>query len=151
MSASVVPASLDGLVTVVDGEPHLVGSRCGDCGTDTFPVHASCPRCGGEHVAPVTLPDRGTVWTWTVQRFAPKAPFRVPKAFAPFAVAYVDLGTVRVEGRLAGKAVDAWTIGDAVRLVVGPLDDGDPQWQAYWFEPAAGAPGPSASTAGEHR
>jgi uncharacterized protein len=136
MSASVVPSNLDGLVTSVDGSPHLVGSRCDVCATDTFPVQASCPRCGSEHVGPATLPSSGTVWTWTVQRFAPKPPYRAPKVFAPFALAYVDLGTVRVEGRLAGKPVDAWRIGDAVRVVVGPQDDGDPDRSAFWFEPA---------------
>ena len=71
-----------------------------------------------------------------MQRFAPKAPFRAPKVFTPFALAYVDLGTVRVEARLAGKAVESWKIGDAVRLAVGPLDVDDPSWLAFWFEPA---------------
>ncbi len=135
MDGSDVQSNLDGLVTVTDGGPHLVGSRCGECTTDTFPAQASCPRCSSQAVGPVTLPTTGTVWTWTVQRFAPKAPFRAPRVFTPFALAYVDLGTVRVEARLAGKAVESWKIGDAVRLAVGPLDTDDPSWQAFWFEP----------------
>jgi uncharacterized OB-fold protein len=137
MSAPAGSSRLDGLLTEVDGQPHLAGSHCETCGTDTFPVQASCPRCGSEAVGPVTLPTTGTVWTWTVQRFAPKPPFQAPKVFEPFAVAYVDLGTVRVEGRLDGKAADAWKIGDAVRLVVGPLDASDPAGEAYWFEPTS--------------
>ena len=83
----------------------------------------------------VFLATEGTVWTWTVQRFAPKAPFRTPAKFQPYAVGYVDLGTVRVETRLAGKAVDSWKIGDSVRLVVGPMNATESDWQAFWFEP----------------
>jgi uncharacterized protein len=135
MTASDVLSNLTGLVALEADGPHLIGSRCADCTTDTFPVQESCPRCGSEAIDPVVLPAVGTIWTWTVQRFAPKPPFRAPTSFAPFAVAYVDLGTVRVETRLAGGPVDDWKIGDAVRLVVGPLPDNDPHWQAYWFEP----------------
>jgi uncharacterized OB-fold protein len=41
----------------------------------------------------VTLPAEGTLWTWTVQRFAPKSPPYVPPVdgFRPFAVGYVEL------------------------------------------------------------
>ena len=46
-----------------------------------------------------TLPAEGTLWTWTVQRFAPKSPPYVPPAdgFRPFALGYVELDSgVRV-------------------------------------------------------
>lgn len=35
----------------------------------------------------------GTLWTWTVQRFAPKSPPYVPppEGFRPFAVGYVEV------------------------------------------------------------
>jgi uncharacterized protein len=135
VTGTTVPPHLDGLLTVVDGRPHLVGSRCEACATETFPPQTSCPRCGGEAAHPVALADHGTVWTWTVQRFAPKPPFRAPNVFEPFALAYVDLGTVRVEARLAGKPVDAWKIGDEVRLAFGSVAaDG---WEAFWFEVVA--------------
>ena len=41
----------------------------------------------------VTLPAEGTLWTWTVQRFAPKSPPYVPPSggFEPFALGYVEL------------------------------------------------------------
>ena len=55
-------------------------------------------------MAPVELADRGTLWTWTVQAFEPKAPYRVPDAgFTPYGVGYVDLGDVIVESRLVGR------------------------------------------------
>ena len=45
----------------------------------------------------VTLPAEGTLWTWTVQRFAPKSPPYVAggatgaDGFRPFALGYVEL------------------------------------------------------------
>ena len=135
--------SLGGLVEWTDGRPALVGGRCTSCGTHAFPAPSACARCGGGAVEPVALPSSGTVWTWTVQRLPPKPPFRGPDPFEPFAVGYVDLGPVKVEARLDGKAPDAWTIGDRVELAVGPLpgedaDDADARW-TFAFRPHAGA------------
>ena len=42
-------------------------------GTVAFPA-GPCPRCRGRD-PDRALPDRGTVWTWTVQDFEPKAPY----------------------------------------------------------------------------
>jgi uncharacterized OB-fold protein len=69
-------------------------------------------------MAPHALPDSGTVWTWTVQGFAPKPPY-VPPAdgFQPFPVGYVDLGDVLVEAHLQGDAATL-RIGQPVRLVL---------------------------------
>ena len=111
-----------GLVTLVDGEARLVGACCGTCATHTFPVQATCPRCG-DSMSEVALPASGTVWSWTVQRIRPKPPYTGPEPFEPFAVGYVDLGPLRVESRLEGKGPDAWQIGEAVRFVAGPPDD----------------------------
>jgi hypothetical protein len=50
----------------------------------------------------IDLGRRGTVWGYTVQRFAPKSPPYVPPAdgFVPFAVGYVELPEgVKVEAR----------------------------------------------------
>ena len=88
--------------------PVLAGSRCAVDGTVVFPAQASCPRCSGRDVARVALPERGVLWSWTVQHFRPRAPFRSfqpdgeeEEEFEPFAVGYVDLGPVVVESRLA--------------------------------------------------
>ena len=59
MTDLVVQPHLDGLLSAIDGEPHLVGGRCGQCATDTFPKQASCPRCGSDDMASVDLPTRG--------------------------------------------------------------------------------------------
>ncbi len=113
------------------GRNSLAGARCSACDTHTFPTQSACPKCGSS-MDPVSLPHRGTVWSWTVQRIAPKPPYRGTDPFEPFVVAYVDLGPLLVESRLFGRPVDGWSIGDAVTL----SDDG----VSYWFEAVEARP-----------
>ena len=102
----------------------LAGSRCAADGTVVFPAQASCPRCSGRDVERVALPDRGVLWSWTVQHFRPRAPFRQDgEEFEPFAVGYVDLGDVVVESRLAAEP-EALRIGLPMRL----------RWLPLWTE-----------------
>ncbi len=113
-----------------DDGVRLVGGRCSSCGTTSFPREVSCARCGGS-MDDVELPTEGTVWSWTVQRIAVKPPYAGPQPFEPFVVAYVDLGALKVESPLFGLPVDAWSIGDEVRLTSGPAHP----HLAFWFEP----------------
>lgn len=81
--------------------PRLIGGRDRETGRITFPMPV-----GGdaERFDPVPLSRDGTIWSWTVQRFAPKAPpYAGPAPFEPFAMGYVELsGEVIVESRLTG-------------------------------------------------
>ena len=122
-----------GLAGFVGGEARLVGVRCTVCATHAFPPQSACPRCGAATES-VTLPAHGEVWSWTIQHIQPKPPYRGPDPFEPFALGYVDLGVVRVEARLAGRAPDAWRIGDAVRLAAGAPDDDGAIW-SFEFVP----------------
>ena len=104
----------EGLFTTADGPPRLIGSRCASCGVVAFPKQASCPKCTSGEVAEHLLGRRGTLWSWTIQGFAPKSPPYAgdPATFEPFGVGYVELpGEVRVEARL--------TEADPARLVIG--------------------------------
>ncbi|GLS98820.1 hypothetical protein GCM10007897_01980 [Sphingobium jiangsuense] len=80
-------------------QPTLIGGRDRASGRVVFPCPADPDRW-----EPVDLPRRGTLWSWTVQRFRPKSPpYAGPEAFEPFALGYVELpGAVIVESRLAG-------------------------------------------------
>jgi uncharacterized protein len=95
--------------------PVLIGSECRRCGTVTFPRQGACPRCTSTDVGERRLARRGTLWTWTVQRFRPKSPPYAgddAEEFAAYAVGYVELpGEVRVEARL--------TESDPARLKIG--------------------------------
>lgn len=95
-----------------EAEPRLLGGR-GPDGRIRFP----CP----EGVEPMALSRRGTLWSWTVQRFEPKRPpYDGPVPFEPFMLGYVELPETIVEARLVG--IEAPRIGMAVELVIVPFD-----------------------------
>ena len=112
----------DGLFTWPSDDPQLIGSRCTACGATTFPRQSSCPRCAGADMAERLLPRRGTLWTFTVQGFRPKAPYVGPEPFEPFGVGYIELpGEVLVEARLTESDPDRLSIGGEMELVVVPF------------------------------
>jgi len=120
----------------------LLGARCGVCSTTTFPAENTCPKCFAQDMRPESLPRSGTVWSWTVQHFAPKPPFRPPaEGFAPYLLGYVDLGPLVVETRLTGSPEQPPAIGDPVALV--PLtafvDDDGAEVVTFAFAPAVEA------------
>ena len=123
----------DGLFTWPGDRPRLLASRCTDCDNHMFPVQADCPRCSGDSTETVELGRTGTLWTWTVQGYPPKAPPYAgdadPATFEPYGVGYVEIdGKVRVESRLTVSDPDDLTIGMEMATVVDPLyvnDDGD--------------------------
>ncbi|HET9694052.1 MAG TPA: OB-fold domain-containing protein [Steroidobacteraceae bacterium] len=125
-------------------EPALKASRCLACGCLAFPRTASCRRCGDTAVETVQLPRRGTLWTWTVQRFMPKPPYRsrdTEATFAPFGLGYVELpGALRIEARLTENDPARLRIGSPVELVIYPqfVDEDGTEVMAYAFRPVAG-------------
>ncbi|QMW21931.1 Zn-ribbon domain-containing OB-fold protein [Sandaracinobacteroides saxicola] len=99
------------MTTIAEGlftDETLIGGRNRESGRIVFP----CPA-DSERYEAVTLPSRGTIWSWTVQRFPPKSPpYAADVPFAPFALAYVELpGAVIVETRLEGFAFDELKVG----------------------------------------
>ena len=96
----------------------LAGSHCAGCLVTVYPAEDSCPRCG-RGTAPIALSAEGTLWTWTVQRYAPKSPPYVPppEGFRPFAVGYVELPErVRIAAVLDTADLDTIRIGTPVRI-----------------------------------
>ena len=113
-----------GLFTWPASKPALLASRCKRCGVAAFPAAESCMACSGQDVTVEELPARGTLWTWTVQQFMPKSPYRsneTPETFKPYGVGYVELpGGVRVEGRLTENDPQKLQIGMAMEVVFLP-------------------------------
>lgn len=120
-----VPVAPDVWEDTAEG-PRLIGSRCIDCDTYAFPAQSSCQRCAGTNTERTLLSNRGTLWTWTVQGFPPKAPpFKGdanPATFKPFGVGYVELpGQVKVEARLTESDPEFLKIGMELQMVLEPI------------------------------
>jgi uncharacterized OB-fold protein len=96
----------------------LVGSRCLNCGTHSWPARAVCHRCGEARAEVATLADRGTLVTHTtvwVPRPPLEPPFtlgqvELPEAVLVFAHIHgledTDKVPLEVELRLAADAED---------------------------------------------
>jgi uncharacterized OB-fold protein len=107
----------DGLFTWPSDAPQLLAGRCRACGAVAFPRAGSCARCTSEDIEEHRLATRGTLWSWTVQRFAPKEPYRGPEPFVPYGVGYVDLdGEVLVESVLTTADPEELEIGQPMEL-----------------------------------
>ena len=131
----------EGLFTWPSSTPALLGSRCKACGIASFPVADSCMACSGQDVEVEELPGRGTLWTWTVQQFMPKTPYRsdeTAETFQPYGVGYLELpGGVRVEGRLTENDPQKLHIGMEMEVVFEPYrteDNGD-EVISFFFKP----------------
>ena len=158
----------EGLFTWPDDEPRLLGSRCTACGNHMFPQQDGCSRCSGDSTETVELARRGTLWTWTVQAFPPKAPPFAgdddPATFEPFGVGYIDLdGKLLVESRITLADPDDLEIGMELELLIEPLyvnDSGD-EVVTFAFGPcdsgnedgggAAGAAGANPASGADQR
>ena len=72
------------------------------------------------HYDVVELGARGTLWSYTVQRFRPKTPFNGRGGdhdFTPYGVGYVELpGELIVEGRIVADDFASLRIGQPMRL-----------------------------------
>ena len=124
--------------------PVLLGARCDTCAAYQFPRTSRCRRCAGAALTDCELGDRGRLWSWTVQRFPPKAPYLQASSteFREFGVGYVHMDNtdVMVEARLLLQQKQALTIGMKMRLcleTLGEDEQGNPL-NVYAFEPENG-------------
>lgn len=96
------------------------------------------PACDSDVLEAVALSRRGTVWSYTENRYAPPPPYPSPDPFEPFAVAAVELAD---EGLIVlGKVVEGTLaadlkVGMEVQLTTMPLytdDDGTERVTYAW-------------------
>lgn len=119
------------------GVPHLIGSRCPQCGTYVFPPVLSggsnnCPNpaCDGNELEQVPLSRRGTLWSYTENRYAPPPPYPATDPFVPFAVAAVELadeGLIVIGKVVNGTLAADLKVGMQMEVTTTPLytdDDG---------------------------
>jgi hypothetical protein len=121
-----------------DGSGRLLGGRCPACGGSFFPKQWSfCanPACGGTELADVELSTRGTLWSFTDNRYAPPPPYPAREPFEPYGVAAVELTDEQmiVLGQLArGTDIGALAAGTQMTLVVEPLYETDDEVRTVW-------------------
>jgi uncharacterized OB-fold protein len=129
---------VEGYFTEEGGQAHLLGGRCGTCGAFFFPKQYSfCrnPACGAPDLDDVELSTRGTLWSFTDNRFAPPPPYPAGEPFEPYGVAAVQLPDEQmiVLGQLArGTDVASLHAGQAMELVVEPLYEDDDAVHTVW-------------------
>jgi uncharacterized OB-fold protein len=117
---------------------YLVGSRCGRCGTVSFPSRAVCPSClDRESIEKVRMSRKGTLHTFSINRMAPEG-FK-----APYVTGKVDLPEkVRVFAVITGVSPneDVLKIGQPMEICFGPLTGEPGGMIGYMFRPVSDGP-----------
>lgn len=116
-------AIVEGLFALGADGAHLIGSRCAECRALYFPKALSCrnPDCRDKGVEHLSLPRRGTLVSYTIQRYRPPDLFRMDD-WTPYAIGLVGLGDgLEVMGMLSGVSLDDVTIGSSFEVVLEPL------------------------------
>jgi uncharacterized OB-fold protein len=127
----------EGLFHLPEGdEPgYLIGSRCGSCGTVSFPRRRVCPGClEREAIDEIPLSRKGILYTYSVNRQAPLG------FTAPYVTGKVDLPEkVRIFSLITGVEPDdsALRIGQPMELVFGAVtrDASGAELWGYMFQP----------------
>jgi uncharacterized protein len=136
----------EGMLSLGEGAPRMLASRCPRCDARAFPVQSGCACCGSVDLETIELSPEGTVWTWTSQEFRPVSPpYAGPEtaeAWVPYLVGFVEVaGGLCVETRLTGFGDRKPRIGEEVRLVAAPfrIDEQGNEVVIPAFEPAGAA------------
>ena len=136
--------AIEGWFTLDPAAPRLLGTRCRACGAIFFPKEtAFCrnPRCAGTELDEIPLSRRGTLWSYTDNRYAPPAPYVAADPFVPYAIAAVELADEKmvVLGQVApGVRVEDLEVGMEMELALGTLDADEQHEHVIWhWKPAA--------------
>ena len=138
-----VPA-VEGLFTLDDDEPRLIGGRARSRGSYFFPksLAGSDPACLGDEIDEVLLSRTGRLWSFTTGEYAPPAPYVIPgDEFEPYLIAAVELAdeSLVVLGQaVAGVAVGDLSVGMEMELVVDVLYSDDEHDYLVWKWAPAG-------------
>ena len=138
MSTKPLAPAIDGWHTMDAEAPHLIGSRCSECGTYFFPKQASfCrnPACDSTEFEEVELSRTGTVWSYTNACYKPPEPFVAADPFEPYAIAAVQLEQEQmvVLGQVVeGVGVEDLKVGMPMELVLETLHEDEEVIKVTW-------------------
>ena len=117
--------AIDGWWSTDDADDvHLIGGKCPQCATYVFPPREhTCPNpaCESDTLELVPMSQRGTVWSYTENHYAPPPPFPAADPFRPYAIAAVQLaeeGLIVLGKVVEGTGVDQLRVGATMELTV---------------------------------
>jgi len=128
MSDKPLAPAIEGWHTMAE-KPHLIGTRCTDCGTYFFPPQSQyCrnPNCDSTDFREVELSRTGHIWSYTNACYQPPAPFVAPDPFEPYTIAGVQLEKEKmvVLGQVVtGVTVEDLKVGMPMELVLETLHE----------------------------
>ena len=131
-------AAIEGWFEDDGTETHLVGSRCGECGTYFFPSEGfACrnPACHATDLADVRLSRTGRLWSFTNNCYPPPAPYVSTDPFVPYIVAAVELDKEKmvVLGQVVpGVEISELSVGMEMEVVAGALFEDDEAEHMTW-------------------
>ena len=138
-----VPA-IEGWFSADGDAPHLLGSRCSECGSYFFPkesMYCRNPSCQGTEFEEVPLSRTGTVWSFTEHYYQPPDPYISPDPFEPYTVAAVELEKEKmvILGQVAqGVAHSQLETGLDVEVVIEKIyEDDETEFTVWKWKPIA--------------
>lgn len=122
--------------------PALIGSRCANCETWSFPATFMCvnPSCGDRRVERAPLSRVGRLASWTVVHAPPPPPYVAPDPFQPFAIVEVAFPEgLQIVGPLAGGDLGVLKAGMPMETVIEPyyVDREGTEVVGWRFKPAS--------------
>ncbi|WP_440767175.1 Zn-ribbon domain-containing OB-fold protein [Natronorubrum sp. DTA7] len=112
----------------------LTTTQCTDCEEIHFPPRIVCPECTSDDLEYVDLPHEGELFAFSEVRGG--LPMGLSEHDVPYVVGVVDLGPVRLSGRVDDAAYSDLEIGDPVSLKIVEIDGPtDEERVFYRFEP----------------
>ena len=126
-------------------EPHLIGTRCKQCGSYFFPKQTEfCrnPACFSSEFDEVPLSRTGKVWSYTKHFYQPPEPYIVEGEFEPYTIVAVELEEEKmmVLGQVAhGIEFESIKAGLEVEIVIETLYHQDGTDYTVWkWQPIGG-------------
>lgn len=118
----------------------LAGKKCRSCGEVFLGERPACENCQSDDLGDVTLSKQGKLWSFTVIRHRPPAPYVGPDPFVPFGVGWVELPEgVRVLAALTDCDIENLKVGMDLELVIEKLYDDEQgnEVMTYRFRPVS--------------
>ena len=125
------------------GGPHLIGSRCRQCGDVVFPKRKLCTICDSDELMEeVFIGEKGKLYTYTIVRTG------LANFETPYVLGLVELpesGNLRVLAQIEDCEPEEVRIGMPLELVIGKIKTDKATGKTvigHKYRPARGSSGP---------